>query len=100
MAKLSRRIPAHTKTITVKWCAHEFATYDDTWRKIRGKSLSPMSICYWCKRSFDDGEVFALVCIEGRGNKVICEKCAESLEGSTKLTREEARRREEEATDE
>ncbi len=76
---LRRLIPAHNKTITALWCKKEFMRMSQTYRDVRSRSRNPMDSCYWCKHKFDDGEMMALACFNTRGNKTLCQHCADVL---------------------
>jgi len=80
--KLSRRVPARTKTIVVEKLARDFFTMSQTFRDIRGNSRNPMDCCYWCKRPFADGESMSLGIMQSGPNRVFCSKCADELEES------------------
>lgn len=77
--KLSRRIPARTMTITASWCKREFMRMSPTYRAIRSKTRNPMDKCHWCEHPFEDGEMMALACFGGKGNKTLCQACANEL---------------------
>lgn len=77
--KLSKRVPARTKTLHAKWCKADFMEMDQEFRKIRSKSRNPMDKCHWCKHPFEDGEMMALACFQKGGNKTLCQKCAAEL---------------------
>ena len=78
---ISKRVSAHTKTLTAMWCKKDFLPYDEKFRRVRGHSRNPMNKCFWCKRGFEDGEQMALACFTSgaKGNKVLCGKCADKL---------------------
>ena len=49
-------------------------------RAIRSKARNPMDTCFWCRHKFEDGELMALACFEEKkGNKVLCQDCADEL---------------------
>ena len=73
--RLSRRIPARTKTLSARWCKKDFSKNTEKWRNIRRENPS----CYWCRRGLNDGEDIALACFDGLGNKVLCQECADEL---------------------
>ena len=78
---LSKRIPAHTKTITALWCKKDFMLMSERYREIRSKCRSPMDACYWCGHKFINGEMMALASFEEIkvGNKTLCQNCAGEL---------------------
>lgn len=49
-------------------------------RDIRKHFRNAMNTCYWCKHPFEDGEMMALACFRRKGNKVLCQDCANLLE--------------------
>lgn len=78
--KLTKIIPARTKTITARWCKKDFAINDGEYRNIREQMNNPMNTCFWCDYKFVDGDTIALASFEEKsGNKVLCQKCAEAL---------------------
>lgn len=78
--KLSKRIPARTKTLTAKWCKKNFLVMSPKYREVRKKMRKPMDTCYWCNHGFEDGEMMALALFnELCGNKVLCQNCADDL---------------------
>ena len=79
--RLSKRIPARMKTVKLVWLKIDFLKMSPTYRRIRGKSSKPMDACYWCRHSFADGEMMALACVEGKGNQVFCQACAQAAKG-------------------
>jgi hypothetical protein len=50
-----------------------------------------MDCCYWCRHPFADGEMMALACFGGIGNKVLCQRCADDLIGAKPGTGEDRR---------
>lgn len=83
MMKLSKRVPARTKTLVAKWCKQEFMVMDQTFRDVRAKmGHSKMDRCHWCHHYFEDGEMMALACFETGGNKMLCQKCATELKAT------------------
>ncbi len=77
--KLSRRISARTETLVASWCRKDFMEMSQEFRAIRAKSKNPMDKCFWCKHKFKDGEMMALACFGGKGNKTLCQECAGKL---------------------
>lgn len=75
---LSKRIPARTKTLKFDWCHRDFRLMDDDWRKIRA-NMTPLDKCYWCGYAFVNGDMIALAHLTGKGNKVLCQTCADLL---------------------
>ena len=71
-----------TKTTTFKpiWVRKEFLLYDDVFRKARSKMKTKLNKCQKCKRGFEDGEMMALACFKGKGNKPLCRTCADELD--------------------
>ena len=80
--RLSRRIPAHTKTIKARWCKRDFLVMGEKYRHARRRMRKPLDMCYWCKHKFKDGEMMALAAFEGIDNKLLCQNCAAELMSS------------------
>lgn len=76
---LSKRVPARTKTLTALWCRANFMEMSQQFRTIRAKARNRMDSCYWCSHKFADGEMMALACFDGKGNKTLCQRCAQEL---------------------
>jgi len=79
---LSREIPARREIIQAKWCKKDFIKMGKEVRKARQCMRDPMDKCYWCGHKFIDGEMMALACLSGEGNKILCQNCAAQLESS------------------
>jgi hypothetical protein len=77
---LSKKIPARTVTLEVLECSLNFATMTPRFRQIRSKSKNAMTVCFWCKHEFADGEMLALA-ITAKGNKALCQSCGEKAGG-------------------
>ena len=77
--KMSKLVPARTKTLTASWCRKAFIAMSPEYRAIRAKTSKPMDTCYWCRHKFADGEMMALAAVHGSGNKVLCQSCADEL---------------------
>jgi hypothetical protein len=76
---LSKRVPARTRTETADWCQREFLPMTPDFRRIRSSRRNPMDKCYWCGHPFDDGEMMALAAFVEKGNKTLCQSCADEL---------------------
>jgi uncharacterized CHY-type Zn-finger protein len=81
MLKLSKRIPARTKTIEFEWCKQEYMKMSPGFKEIRAKSRNPMDKCWWCGHEFEDGEMMALAHPEGKKNVVLCQTCVAEMQG-------------------
>ena len=79
--KLSRKIPERTITLEALWLKRQFTTMSDRYRAIREKFRNKMMNCYWCKKAFENGDPISLACFKGKGNKVLCDDCADALGG-------------------
>jgi len=78
--KLSRQIPARTKTIEFNWCKKDFMVMDDAYRTIRTKHRKgTMLSCFWCGHHFENGELMALAQPKKDLNKMLCQTCANKL---------------------
>ena len=75
----ARTVPARTETLSATWCHKDFMEMSDKYRAARDKLRNPMDKCYWCKHPFTNGEMMALACFEKKGNKVLCQSCADDL---------------------
>ena len=69
--KLSRRIPARTKTVEFTWIKRDFML----WSFFSLRRTSPSS-CWWCNHPFDGDDMMALAGVKGKTNKLICQRCA------------------------
>ena len=76
---LTKTIPTRKKTLVALWCNKQFGRMSPTFRAIRAQSRNPMNACFWCGHNFDDGEMMALAAFEGKGNKMLCQVCAQEL---------------------
>lgn len=72
--KLSKRIPARTRTVEFYHVKLDFTTATPTFFNVRASIRSSIS-CFWCKRKFEEGETIALGFMI-RGNKMLCSQCA------------------------
>ena len=81
--ELSRTIPAHKKTLRVKWCKRDFMKMSQRFRAMRAKAGDRVDLerCYWCKRKHLDGDMMALAYFSYIGNRTLCQKCADELIG-------------------
>ena len=77
--KMSKRVPARTKTLTASWCRKNFLAMSPEYRAIRARTSKPMDSCHWCHHKFADGEMMALAAVHRSGNKVLCQSCADEL---------------------
>lgn len=82
--KLSKRVPARTRTEKFRWCKQAWMTMTPRYREIRGKCRRPMDTCFWCKHKFKDGDIMALAARESASNVVLCPSCACELKSSEK----------------
>ena len=82
--KLTKDIPATTKTIRFKWCQDEFMEMSDVYRKIRSKFRNKMDKCGWCSYPFINGEMMALAQPFNGRNMVLCQGCADVLSAQTR----------------
>jgi len=78
--KLSRLVPAHTKTEGFCWIKSDFMVMDQRYREVRGKCRRPMDACFWCKHKFADGEMMALAGRPKAVNVILCQRCAAKAE--------------------
>lgn len=80
--KLTKQIPARTKTQYFRWCRKDFMKMSQQYRDIRAKMSSKLDSCYWCKYKFVDGEMMALAQPLKGLNRILCQNCANKLLGS------------------
>lgn len=92
--RLSKRVPARMRTLTALWCRRDFMAMSQEFRRIRAKSKRPMDTCYWCGHAFLDGEMMGLACFKEKGNRTLCQSCADELLASAPNGRTEATRSE------
>lgn len=76
---LSKTVPEHRETLTVLWCRKDAFGMNQHWRNIRSNLGDPLDTCFWCHYEFIDGDMMALACVKGKGNKMLCQECAEEL---------------------
>jgi len=81
--KLSKRIPARTKTVKINWCKKDFLEMNQKFRDVRANFEQPMDDCFWCGHKFIDGEMMSLAQLVGRRNEMLCQSCADELLSST-----------------
>lgn len=79
MLILTKRVPARVVMKATLWCNKNFLAMSPGYRAARAKCRSPMDSCFWCKHEFTDGEMMALACFVKKGNKVLCQDCADKL---------------------
>jgi hypothetical protein len=82
--KLSKKIPAKTKTVRFEWAYTHFLQFSENYVKARSRFRSKLDHCDWCKKKFEFGEWFALACPKPRQegpkrNWFLCHDCAESM---------------------
>jgi superfamily II helicase len=51
----------------------------DAYREVRSRMKKPMNRCFWCKYSFENGDMMALAHALKGGNKILCQSCAKEL---------------------
>lgn len=81
MMQITKVIPSRTQIYKVESCKKDYITMSEEFRKIRNRSNKPIESCFLCNVKFNDGDMMALACfIEGgKGNKFLCQTCAEEL---------------------
>lgn len=88
--KLSKSIPARTKTVQFNWCKKDWMEINQRYRAGRANMRDPMNSCYWCGYKFRDGEMLALAQPLKAPNKVLCGKCADELLASERKGKPDA----------
>jgi len=78
MISLSKIIAPKKKTVVFKWLRKDVLVYNEAYRTARSRMRKPLNKCFWCRHPFIDGEHFAVGCVEGQGNKVLCHQCADA----------------------
>lgn len=88
--KLSKTIPARTKTVKFAWVYKNFAQATEKYLMFRnnlmGKGSGTMTRCDWCRKPFKLDEWFALasplIGQEGpKRNWSLCHACADTMSG-------------------
>ena len=74
--RLSRVVPAHTKTVEFYAIKADFAKYTEGWRRVRSTMRNKLDRCGWCGIPFEDGDTIALGFCNHEKNKVLCQACA------------------------
>ena len=71
---------SHTKTehFNVDAVLIDAFTFDESWRRIRGKRKNKLSDCHVCKKAFKDRDKISLLIMK-KGNKVGCHECSSKL---------------------
>ena len=64
---------------TPEWINMEFLPYDEKFRTARKRARTKMDCCFKCDRRFREDEMMALASFGKKGNKVLCQRCAEYL---------------------
>lgn len=80
---LKKTIPEHIYTEEFNWIKLEFMPMSLKYRKIRQKMDYKGTCCFWCKRTINDGEMMALASVLGKGNRILCQECANEALGLT-----------------
>jgi len=75
--KLSRCIPARTKTINFIWCKRDFTRMDESFKRIRPNKTQ----CQWCTYVFEDGDLLGLAAPVKGKNIILCQVCVNDLIG-------------------
>lgn len=76
---MSKIVPERIETFKALWCRKNFCAMGPQYRQIRSEMKDKMDRCYWCKYEFKDGEMMALAAEAYKGNKILCQQCAEQL---------------------
>lgn len=61
------------------WVKSDFTIFGEQYIKIRSSLKYKGDACIKCDNPFKIGDMIGLVCFEGIGNKVVCQKCAEEI---------------------
>ena len=86
--KLSKKIPARTKTVEFTWAYKYFMQATEKYLEIRnrlyGRRKGTMASCDWCKRKFEVDEWFALAQPKPKQggpkrNWALCHDCADII---------------------
>ena len=88
--KLTKRVPARTKTFEASACKLDFMAMSPRFREIRSKMRNKLDKCEWCGHVFADGEMMALA-ISNEGNKPLCQNCGKTLLASEEISNEPKR---------
>jgi len=68
-----------TTTFKPEWIRKEFMLYD-VFRESRKNMRKKMDKCTKCKHRFQDDEMLALASFGRKGNKLLCQSCADDLD--------------------
>lgn len=68
-----------TTTFKPEWIKREFLRYNEVYRLARKRMPSNMNTCQKCKKKFEDGEMMSLASFGKKGNKTLCQPCADYL---------------------
>ena len=74
---LTRRVPARTKTERFTWIRSPWMKMSQKYRDIRAKTRSPMDMCFWCRRKFEDGDTMNLAGRPKGKNILLCNACVQ-----------------------
>lgn len=82
--KLSKTMPARTKTIHFNWCKKNFTTMSQRYRDIRLRYRDGKGgfKCGWCRHEFKDGDLMGLAQPTRGKNMVLCQSCCKELENT------------------
>jgi hypothetical protein len=84
---LTRIVPAHRKTVEFKWCKPDWMTFG-VYRVARERhGMSIQTTCFWCRATFKDEDMLALVQPMRGKNTLLCQSCA--AETSSESSRSE-----------
>ncbi len=74
---------------TALWCRKYFLPMTPAFRKVRA-NMRNLNHCYWCEHEFVDGEMMALACFVGMGNRTLCHTCTDQLLANENSSRQSA----------
>lgn len=77
IASLTKAVPARQEKVNFLWIRRDFLLYGE-FKQAREKiGMKVQKGCWWCRDSFSDNDMLALACAEKKGNKIICQSCAD-----------------------
>ncbi len=79
--KLSKKIPARTKTIKINWCTKDWVVMSQKYRDIRNKYHNKKFgfYCDWCRHEFENGESMSIAQPVKGKNMILCSRCADDV---------------------
>lgn len=77
---LSKVVPRHKVTAKFRWLTRNWMKFGNFKAARQRVGLGIHDKCWWCKAPFADSDVMALAQPETGANRVLCQRCAETME--------------------